>query len=269
MKVDVLIVGFQKCGTSAVHSFLSKHPKIIVSKPKELDFFNYDENFNKGYPFYHSFFKKPIFPSLRGFHFLESSPSYIVDQNVLTTTKRIKKYNPEIKIIAIVRNPIYRAFSAWNMYRNLYIETNKNWWIEWVLKNGGSIENVIRRTEEEFYDFLIFLQNEIKAIENNKKIECPILKNGLYSKGIKIFKQEFKENFKIFSNENLNTNTGEVLKKIGGFINLKPFDWYQFNSDKYFKGNYNYSLKEDEKSLLYNYYKNSNEELRELTNIHY
>jgi len=39
MKVNILIAGFQKCGTSALHSFLSEHPNIIGSNPKELDYF--------------------------------------------------------------------------------------------------------------------------------------------------------------------------------------------------------------------------------------
>ena len=39
-KVDFLIIGAQKCGTTSLYNYLSYHPDIIGSKPKEVDYFS-------------------------------------------------------------------------------------------------------------------------------------------------------------------------------------------------------------------------------------
>jgi hypothetical protein len=58
-KPDFIIVGAQKAGTSSLHYYLSQHPKLVASRPKEVHFFDRDENFNKGRGWYHQAFKNP------------------------------------------------------------------------------------------------------------------------------------------------------------------------------------------------------------------
>lgn len=270
MKVSFIIAGFQKCGTTALFNFLSHHPKIISSNPKELDFFNYDVNYNKGFDFYHSHFKnKPIFNKYRGFRFIEASPSYVNDKDFKKTIDRLYQYNSNLKIIILVRNPIARAFSAWNMYRKRYLEGRTNWWFEWVEKRTGFPSNAIRRHPEEYDNFSLFVQRELECISNNTEIESGILRIGNYYKGIQASKDVFKKQILVMKNETMYSNTTDELKKISKFLNLPDYDWEQFEDVKIFKGDYKSKFNLSTMKILENYYYESNIKLFELTGIDY
>ena len=45
MKINFIVAGVQKAGTTALHHYLSSHPEIEMSKQKELHFFTNDRFF--------------------------------------------------------------------------------------------------------------------------------------------------------------------------------------------------------------------------------
>ena len=102
MTPTVIGIGAQKCASSWVHSALGAHPQIGVSDPKELDFFSY--YFDRGYQWYESHFRDLPQFSAR----CETSPSYFYDPRA---AERVWSYNKGIKIIALLRDPVARAFS--------------------------------------------------------------------------------------------------------------------------------------------------------------
>lgn len=270
MKVDIIIIGGQKCGTTALFEFLTSHPKIHGSEPKELDFFNYKARFSKGIKNYHSNFPIISFPKrITGHKFIEASPTYLTDNNVEITAKRIYNYNRKIKIIALVRDPVERAYSAWNMYKDRYERGMLDWWYKWMEDRTGQYPMAISRKSEEFSSFTYYIQNELKALEKGNAIEGEILSKGNYSKGIEIFKKEFGKNFHIVKNEDLNENTVNQLKQISKFLYLQDYDWEKFKKTKIFKGNYLPNNENQAIELLKGYYKKSNEELFNLTGIDY
>src|ERR1700720_2287663 len=108
MRADFVIGGTQKGGRSALDSFLRQHPEICMpDTKKELHFFDREAE-NTDYKKYHANFK----PKLKQHVIGEASPIYMYWE---TTPYRIWKYNPEMKWILVLRNPVERAFSAWNM----------------------------------------------------------------------------------------------------------------------------------------------------------
>jgi len=114
-KVSFIIVGAQKSGTTALWRFLEKSPDISLSSVKETNFFSTESYWNGGHgeSFYHSFFE--LFPR----HPLgEASPSYLLNHEKVAP--RIKAYNPNIKLIFILRNPSERAYSQYRMHVRLY-----------------------------------------------------------------------------------------------------------------------------------------------------
>ena len=114
--INFLVIGAQKSGTTSLHEYLKAHPKIIMPKAKELDFFSSDKNYKKGIEFYHSFFAKNHEQDfLRG----EASPQYMYKEGI---AERIYKYNPKMKLIMCIRNPLDRAISHFNMNRRKKIE---------------------------------------------------------------------------------------------------------------------------------------------------
>ena len=108
MRVNFVIGGTQKGGTSALDSFLRQHPEICMpTTRKELHFFDRDEE-NRDYKKYHANFKSKPPQRVTG----EASPIYMYWE---TAPARIWKYNTKMKWILALRNPVERAFSAWNM----------------------------------------------------------------------------------------------------------------------------------------------------------
>lgn len=109
--VDFVVCGTQKGGTSALHSYLREHPKVCMPEQKELHFFDSERHFRESridYTFYHALFPKTENNKLIG----EASPSYMYWYDA---PRRLWEYNPKMKLIVLLRNPITRAFSHWNM----------------------------------------------------------------------------------------------------------------------------------------------------------
>lgn len=271
MRVDIIIAGVQKCGTTALHSFLNKHPKVIGSDPKELDFFNYQGNYLKGTALYHSFFSpQPPLARLRGYKFMEASPSYMIDGDVRETARRIKAYNPDIRVVSLVRNPVSRAFSAWHMYRKRFEDGQRDWWSQWVHARTGQVpSDVVQRTADEYRDFKLFVATEIDCRRRGQAIECPVLACGLYHTGIEAFQQAFGDHFRVLAHEQLNRHTASTLDEVAGFLRLPAYDWKMFEGQKVNHGGYDDEAPEDSRGMLLDFYQDSIGRLRELTGISY
>ena len=102
-KVDFIGIGAQRSGTSWIFRCLEEHPEIagaIGGRNKELNFFNF--HYTKGYQWYHRRF---VFGHWKTG---EYSTHYLTSKNV---PERIHRYNPDVKILLSLRNPIHRAFS--------------------------------------------------------------------------------------------------------------------------------------------------------------
>ena len=66
---NLIIIGGLKCGTTSIHHYLGLHPEIQMSKPKELNFFVEELNWDLGLDWYASRFDDRF--KVRG----ESSPA--------------------------------------------------------------------------------------------------------------------------------------------------------------------------------------------------
>lgn len=110
MRVNFVIGGTQKGGTSALDAFLRQHPQICLPKTrKELHFFDRESD-STDYKSYHANFDPQKEHRVIG----EASPIYMYWE---TAPYRIGKYNPQMKWILLLRDPAERAFSHWNMER--------------------------------------------------------------------------------------------------------------------------------------------------------
>ena len=117
MKVDFFIVGAPKAGTTSLYHYLNEHLEVEMSSQKEPDYFSDDALQEQGLYYgknridtldkYNNLFVNHQ-AKLRG----EGSVSYFFYDDV---PNKIKKYNPDSKIIIMLRNPIDRAFSHYLM----------------------------------------------------------------------------------------------------------------------------------------------------------
>jgi sulfotransferase family protein len=110
--LDFILAGAQKSGTTALHYFLSKHPNITMGDQQEIHFFDNDALFasNVDYEELHKHYP-PLAPSTTAG---DCTPSYIYHA---PAAERIWRYNPKIKLLILLRNPVDRAFAHWNMQR--------------------------------------------------------------------------------------------------------------------------------------------------------
>jgi hypothetical protein len=117
-RVDFLIAGVQKGGTFSLYRLLERHPEISLSKAKEVHFFDNEEIdwSSPSYGQYHRNFPRWREGQVRG----EATPIYIYWPEAL---ERIHAYNPAIKLILLLRDPIERTYSSWCHQRRKGRET--------------------------------------------------------------------------------------------------------------------------------------------------
>ncbi|HEX2359890.1 MAG TPA: sulfotransferase [Solirubrobacterales bacterium] len=104
---NLIIIGGLKCGTTSIHHYLGLHPEINMSKPKELNFFVEELNWDLGLDWYRGRFDGR-FP-VRG----ESSPHYTNQPRYTGVAERIREHAPDAKLLYMVRDPISRILSHW------------------------------------------------------------------------------------------------------------------------------------------------------------
>ena len=115
-----LLIGAAKSGTTALFDILTQHPQIYRPFIKEPKFFNDDDHYAKGKDWYaQTFFNKSAQFPVRG----EATPHYLYWGN--KTARRIKQTPglETIRIIAIFRDPVKRAYSQYWMDVQREIET--------------------------------------------------------------------------------------------------------------------------------------------------
>lgn len=106
-----LIIGAQKAGTTALIRNLGRHPDILGIE-KELGFFS--SRWEKGADWYYARLAESMPETEKDpadCVVIEKTPSYMVHPEA---AERIKAFNPDMKIIVSLRNPVDRAFSRYN-----------------------------------------------------------------------------------------------------------------------------------------------------------
>jgi len=120
---NFFLIGAQKAGTTSLYSYLKQHPQIYMSPIKEPFFFDHEID-SRG-EVVREKFGGPVTPHVKFADIREyrtlfrgvSGEKAIGEASVLYiyapgTAERIKRYVPEAKLIALLRNPADRAYSA-------------------------------------------------------------------------------------------------------------------------------------------------------------
>ena len=109
-KFTLIIAGAQKSGTTAASFFLNQHPDIWMQE-SEGQYFNSGgrkgDNFAKGAAWYHRLLRAAP-PGLAVYG--ERTPEYMTS---LPFMRRARAYNPALKVLVILRDPVTRLQSAY------------------------------------------------------------------------------------------------------------------------------------------------------------
>lgn len=111
---DFLIIGGRRCGTTSLYRYLAEHPSVMPALAKELFYFTH--HYEKGELWYRlnfpTVFERWLSTLRRGVRPLtgEATPIYIRNPAV---PERVYQMNPAVKVIAILRDPVAAAYSAY------------------------------------------------------------------------------------------------------------------------------------------------------------
>ncbi|KAK3791064.1 hypothetical protein RRG08_010468 [Elysia crispata] len=195
-----LIVGFAKCGTYALKSFLSLHPSIVCAE-NETQFFS--RFYHKGFDWY----KQQMPLSSEHQITLEKTPSYVESKLAL---RRIHAFNSSMKLIVIVRNPVIRLQSSYAHF----MSKNKNRKMNITFKEWcGDNKSIAQRMDLSSYfvdiyslfrrDQVLVLSEEdleVDPLRVMQEVETFIGLNHSFTKGIFVF--NFKKGFFCFNTSN-------------------------------------------------------------------
>ena len=114
---NFIIIGAGKCGTTSLYNYLDRHPQVYLCPHKETYFFVPEPTRSKLQPWgaitdfddYANLFKDASNDSVVG----EISTTYYRHAE---TAKQIYQILPQVKIVAILRDPANRAFSDYQMH---------------------------------------------------------------------------------------------------------------------------------------------------------
>lgn len=233
--MNFLICGAQKAGTSALHTYLSTHSSVHMSAQKELHYFDGEEYFSQQKPdycFYHSHFQPEKGNKLIG----EATPIYMYWDHA---ARRIRQYNAKMKIIVVLRNPVQRAYSHWNMERVRNAEE---------LNFHDAIKSESIRAQQ-----CLPLQDRVHSY----------IDRGFYCKQInRLWRYFGKNNVLILRHESLLNNPKGTLKIVTDFLNIEPMK--ALTPKKVHKLPYNESMNENDKKHLISIFKT---EILELENL--
>jgi hypothetical protein len=192
-QVSFVVAGAQKAGTRALRNYLSQHPDIGLSRdtiPETHFFSRYAKEAEAGrYDIYHDNFDAD---ALRKPAVGDVTPLYIFDPAILP---RIRRYNPGMKIIVLLRDPVARAYSQWAMQHDLGLESRAF---------GAALLH-------ELYWFCRYGQH----------IQFSYIQRGLYAGQItRLFAHFPPEQCLILRNEDLRDAHAETLARIHQFLGV-------------------------------------------------
>lgn len=239
---DFLIIGAQKGGTTSLFDHLVKHPKIEMSpnfidgrffhyySQKEVHFFNSNFFFKKGIRWYKSNFNNN--KKLQG----EKTPNYISD---FRAHERMSKVVPDAKLILILRNPIDRAFSAYNHQK----------------QQGVCWDKIIDIQKQDF--------NEIISLNTENLIRTNLIKRGFYVDQIENLYKYFKpEQVLILISEHMKKDPQVIYNKIFEFLGIESIKIE--HKPNIHKREYQETMSIDSRKKLEEIYKSYNDRLFKL-----
>ena len=171
-KVNLFIVGEQKCGTSSLHEMLVQSNQIVQGSRKEMHFFDslkFDEQNVRAYNKEFEYRRLGSKPKYR----LDSTPSYGWNSKALP---RIASYNPNAKLIYLTRDPVKRFFSAFKFYKEKvnpdntrlqnprmleFLSTNRDFGVDEFFEVETSSDPVFHSLERGEYDRVITKMNSL------------------------------------------------------------------------------------------------------------
>ena len=242
---DFLIIGAEKCGTTSLFQYIIEHPDVYSGRGKEIYFF--DKQYFKGIHWYKLFFPvktKNIFQKntmISG----EATPRCL---NHPLAPKRIKKIMPNVKLIVLLRNPIDRAYSHYQM-EHAY-GRDKLSFEESIRIENNRIQGEFQKMEEDgtYYSPKFYWYSHLTS--------------GIYWEQLeRWFKYFPRKQFLIIQSEELFEKPSEVYNQALEFLGLHSHELKEY---KKFRSREYEGIEKKEKQELEDFFRPHNEKLYQM-----
>lgn len=193
-QVTFVIAGVQKGGTTALFDYLGDYADVALSDVKETHFFD-DETQDWSAPDYGAYHAH--FPPADGRPCGEATPIYIYWPNSL---ERMAAYNPALKLILVLRDPVERAWSHWRMEYARGAETEAFVWC-------------IRQGRQRLFD----------AEPWGHHREFSYVERGFYGEQLeRLYALFAKDQVLVLTSDALRGDHGTALAQVRAFLGLPP-----------------------------------------------
>ena len=201
------VIGAAKSGTTALFQYLEQHPQVFVCEPKEPHFLAFagkkldfrgpydDEIINRRavteFPEYQNLFVKG--EGFRAIGEASVSTLYYGEAGVAN----IQRYIPDARLLCLLRNPVDRAYSAYNYYLSL--------------------------TREPIQDFAEAWELESERIKDNYHHIWHYRQMGLYASQIQRFQEVFPpEQLRVWLYDRFRSDPSTVLRECFEYLEIDP-----------------------------------------------
>ena len=245
MVPGVLIIGAQKAGTTSLYHYLTAHPLVFPAAHKEPRFFK--ERYSRGLNWYRVHFPLRTQRLLRpGALTLEATTGYL---DYPHAPQRVAETLPEVKLVALLRDPVERAWSHYHHSLRLGRET---------LPFEVALEQEEARLGEYY-----------RRVQSDPDYHDPAvgahsyLARGRYAEGLERWLQVFgRERLLILKSEDLYADPESTVQTTLDFLGLPPLtdvSYRPFN-----EGKNKEDMDPQTRAQLCAYFKPHNEKLYEL-----
>jgi Sulfotransferase domain len=200
-----IVIGTQKGGTTSLYNLLTRHPLVDCPALKEPHFF--DRHFDEGVEWYRRHFPLPTFRGRRETITGEATPAYMFHPEV---PERVAEVLPEARLIALLRNPVDRAYSHYHHQ----------------VRNGTetlSFEEAIEAEEARLREERDEATGEARYAGLNHR-HFSYLSRGIYADQLALWSKFFsEEQMLVLKSEDFFERPQEILKQVLSFLGLP--DW--------------------------------------------
>ncbi len=195
----LLIIGAQKSGTTSLFTYLGEHPDVCASRSKEPQYF--DRQYCRGEKWYRAHFRPKPHHIIR----MEASTHSLFHP---LSAQRVRKAIPDAKLIAILRNPVDRAYSQYNQSGGFGFETL-------------SFEDALAAEENRLSGWYEKIERE-EVADSLAFRQFSYVTRGLYAEQIERWLRHFpSEQFLFLKAEDMFASPQECLANVHRFLGLR------------------------------------------------
>jgi hypothetical protein len=243
---DFLVIGVQKGGTTSLYAYLCQHPEVVAARTKEIQYFS--EGHARG-----SFWYRQHFPVLVGRDPMrlvgggrlqtgEATPYYLFHPHA---PRRVRAQLPGVKLIALLRNPIDRAYSHHRYHTKLGDEQQS-----FVAAIAAEPDRLAGELERMIAD---------ETYQSDAHRNFSYLTRGLYAEQLEHWLEHFpREQLLVLQSERFFADPADGYHRVVRFLGLSNHDLAEYEAVNV--GSYS-DMDPVTRAKLVDYYREPNEKL--------